>query len=70
MTSLPMLPGISVEDLQRLAKMIVDAQSACILWAMGVTQHTMALNICGNQVLLLVTGNYKRPGTERIHLWT
>ncbi|MHB1938000.1 MAG: formate dehydrogenase subunit alpha [Acidobacteriaceae bacterium] len=56
--------GISIATLQQVAQEIAQAGSVCILWAMGVTQH------CGGSDtstaisnLLLVTGNYMRPGT-------
>ena len=56
--------GLSIELLKRVAKEIAEAPSVCILWAMGVTQH------CGGSDtstsisnLLLLTGNYMRPGT-------
>jgi formate dehydrogenase major subunit len=58
------LTGIPVATLQQVAQEIAQAHSVCILWAMGVTQH------CGGSDtstaisnLLLVTGNYMRPGT-------
>jgi formate dehydrogenase major subunit len=58
------LTGIPVATLQQVAQEIAQAGSVCILWAMGVTQH------CGGSDtstaisnLLLVTGNYMRPGT-------
>ena len=57
------LTGIPVATLQQVAQEIAQASSVCILWAMGVTQH------CGGSDtstsisnLLLVTGNYMRPG--------
>jgi len=44
--------------------MIVEAQRVCILWAMGVTQHTMGSDTStAISNLLLITGNYMRPGT-------
>jgi len=56
--------GISQATLITLANEIAAAPTVCILWAMGVTQH------CGGSDtstaisnLLLLTGNYKRPGT-------
>jgi formate dehydrogenase major subunit len=56
--------GISIEMLQHIAEEIAHSDSVCILWAMGVTQH------CGGSDtstsisnLLLLTGNYMRPGT-------
>jgi formate dehydrogenase major subunit len=56
--------GLTVETLKKVARLIVEAGSVCILWAMGVTQHSMgsdASTAISN--LLLVTGNYMRPGT-------
>ena len=56
--------GIPVETLKQVAHMIVDANSVCILWAMGVTQHTMGSDTStAISNLLLITGNYMRPGT-------
>ena len=56
--------GISIETLKQVAHMIVDAHSVCVLWAMGVTQHTMGSDTStAISNLLLVTGNYMRPGT-------
>ena len=72
--------GLSVETLKQVAHMIAKADGVCILWAMGVTQHSMgsdASTAISN--LLLVTGNYmrtryrclpsarpqQRPGRER-----
>ena len=56
--------GLSVDTLVQVASEIAHAESVCILWAMGVTQH------CGGSDtstsisnLLLLTGNYMRPGT-------
>jgi formate dehydrogenase major subunit len=44
--------------------MIAEAHSVCILWAMGVTQHVMGSDTStAISNLLLVTGNYMRPGT-------
>ena len=55
--------GIAAATLEQLAHEIARADGVCILWAMGVTQH------CGGSDtstaisnLLLVTGNYMRPG--------
>jgi formate dehydrogenase major subunit len=56
--------GISQETLKRVAHMIVEANNVCILWAMGVTQHTMGSDTStAISNLLLVTGNYMRSGT-------
>lgn len=55
--------GLDVELIKRVAKEIAEADGVCVLWAMGVTQH------CGGSDtstsisnLLLLTGNYMRPG--------
>jgi formate dehydrogenase major subunit len=56
--------GLPRETLIKVARMIAEAGSVCILWAMGVTQH-----IAGSDTstaisnLLLASGNYMRPGT-------
>ena len=55
--------GISASQIVQVADEIVKADGVCVLWAMGVTQH------CGGSDtstaisnLLLLTGNYMRPG--------
>ncbi|MDB5330381.1 MAG: putative formate dehydrogenase [Phycisphaerales bacterium] len=56
--------GLSVETLKKVAHMVVEADGVCILWAMGVTQHTMGSDTStAISNLLLVTGNYMRPAT-------
>jgi formate dehydrogenase major subunit len=56
--------GLSVDTLKRVAQMIVKADGVCILWAMGVTQHSMGSDTStAISNLLLVTGNYMRTGT-------
>jgi formate dehydrogenase major subunit len=56
--------GIPVETLQRVAHMIAEAEKVCILWAMGVTQHSNGSDTStAISNLLLVSGNYMRPGT-------
>jgi len=56
--------GLSLATLKQVAEMVVDAKSVCILWAMGVTQHVMGSDTStAISNLLLVTGNYMRPGT-------
>ena len=56
--------GLAQSTIVTLANEIAAAESVCMLWAMGVTQH------CGGSDtstcisnLLLLTGNYMRPGT-------
>ena len=56
--------GLPVETLERVARMIAEAKSVCVLWAMGVTQHSMGSDTStAISNLLLATGNYMRPGT-------
>jgi len=56
--------GLSIETLKKLAHMIAEASGVCVLWAMGVTQHSMGSDTStAISNLLLVTGNYMRTGT-------
>jgi formate dehydrogenase major subunit len=56
--------GLSVETIKQAAHMIAEAESVCILWAMGVTQHSQGSDTStAISNLLLITGNYMRPGT-------
>src|SRR3989475_6668783 len=56
--------GLPVETLEKVAHMIAEAERVCALWAMGVTQHSQGSDTStAISNLLLVTGNYMRPGT-------
>jgi formate dehydrogenase major subunit len=56
--------GLPIETLTKVARMIAEADSVCVLWAMGVTQHVMGSDTStAISNLLLATGNYMRPGT-------
>jgi formate dehydrogenase major subunit len=56
--------GLTVDLLKQVAHMIVEADGVCILWAMGITQHSMGSDSSTTiSNLLLVTGNYMRTGT-------
>jgi formate dehydrogenase major subunit len=56
--------GLSAETLKKVAHMIVESKGVCILWAMGITQHTMGSDSStAISNLLLITGNYMRTGT-------
>src|SRR6266581_1489385 len=56
--------GLSLETLKKVADMVVEAEGVCVLWAMGVTQHSMGSDTStAISNLLLVTGNYMRTGT-------
>jgi formate dehydrogenase major subunit len=54
---------VPLQTLERVAREIATARSMCVLWAMGITQHTTASDeSTAVSNLLLVTGNYMRPG--------
>jgi formate dehydrogenase major subunit len=56
--------GLSIETLEAVAQAVAGAKRMCILWAMGVTQHHQGSDTStAISNLLLVTGNYMRPGT-------
>jgi formate dehydrogenase major subunit len=56
--------GLPMETLKQVAGMVADAERVCILWAMGVTQQSNGSDTStAISNLLLVTGNYMRPGT-------
>jgi formate dehydrogenase major subunit len=58
------LCGVSVETLEQVAQTIAAAERVCILWAMGVTQQVNGSDTStAISNLLLLTGNYMRPGT-------
>jgi formate dehydrogenase major subunit len=55
--------GIAQAMLRQIAREIVQADGTCILWAMGVTQQMGgAETSTAISHLLLLTGNYMRPG--------
>jgi formate dehydrogenase major subunit len=57
------LTGVHVETLKSVAHEIAAADGVCILWAMGVTQHCHGSDTStAISNLLLITGNYMRPG--------
>ncbi len=56
--------GLSEDILKDVACMIAEANGVCILWAMGVTQHTMGSDTStAISNLLLITGNYMKTGS-------
>ncbi|UTR12585.1 formate dehydrogenase subunit alpha [Evansella sp. LMS18] len=55
--------GLLKEELIEVAEMIVEARTVCTLWAMGVTQHSGGSDTStAISNLMLVTGNYMKPG--------
>jgi formate dehydrogenase major subunit len=56
--------GIPEDTLKKVGDMIAEANGVCVLWAMGVTQHSMGSDTStAISNLLLLTGNYMRTGT-------
>src|SRR5215510_8575965 len=56
--------GLPIETLRKVAHLIAEAEKVCVLWAMGVTQHSMGSDTStAISNLLLITGNYMRTGT-------
>jgi formate dehydrogenase major subunit len=56
--------GLPLDTLMQVAHMIVEAERVCMLFAMGVTQHSQGSDTStAISNLLLITGNYMRPGT-------
>jgi formate dehydrogenase major subunit len=57
------LTGISADTLRQIADEIVKADGVCVVFAMGVTQHCGGSDTATSiSNLLLLTGNYMRPG--------
>src|SRR3984893_3717225 len=55
--------GLPIETMKTVAHMIAEAERVCILWAMGITQHSQGSDSStAISNLLLTTGNYRRPG--------
>jgi formate dehydrogenase alpha subunit len=58
------ITGIPQSDLEAAAHLFGEAKSACILYGMGITQHTTGTdNVKSVANLLLLTGNIGREGT-------
>jgi formate dehydrogenase alpha subunit len=58
------LTGIPATDLAEAARIYANAESAAILYAMGITQHTTGVdNVVSCANLSMLTGNVGKPGT-------
>ncbi|CAN5294617.1 formate dehydrogenase subunit alpha [soil metagenome] len=58
------ITGIPADTLREVAERVAAAATVCGVWAMGVTQHHDGSDTStAISNLLLVTGNYGRPGT-------
>ena len=55
--------GVPGAQLKRVAEMFAKDKPACLIWAMGQTQHTVGTaNVRASCILLLATGNVGKPG--------
>jgi formate dehydrogenase major subunit len=55
--------GVPGEQLKRVAEMFAKDRPACLIWAMGQTQHTVGTaNVRASCILLLATGNVGKAG--------
>jgi formate dehydrogenase alpha subunit len=58
------ITGVSVEDIQTLARVYAEAGKASIVYCMGITQHTTGVdNVKSLANLSMLTGNIGKPGT-------
>jgi formate dehydrogenase major subunit len=58
------ITGVPKRQLIEAAEMIGRAERVCLLWAMGITQHGHGADTStALSNLMLVTGNFGRPGT-------
>ena len=58
------ITGVPKLDLEAAARLFGEAKNACILYGMGITQHTTGTdNVKSVANLLLLTGNMGREGT-------
>jgi formate dehydrogenase alpha subunit len=58
------ITGVSRADIEAAARLFAEAESACVLYGMGITQHTTGTdNVKSVANLLLLTGNIGREGT-------
>jgi formate dehydrogenase alpha subunit len=58
------ITGVSRADIIRAARLFAGAERACVLYGMGITQHTTGTdNVKSIANLLMLTGNMGREGT-------
>ncbi|ACP56391.1 formate dehydrogenase subunit alpha [Saccharolobus islandicus] len=58
------ITGVPREQIVKLAEMVHNASSVAVLWGMGVTQHLGGADTSTIiSDLLLITGNYGKPGS-------
>ncbi len=58
------ITGLDAEEIRQAARIFAAAESAAIVYAMGITQHTTGVdNVLSLANLAMLTGNLGRPGT-------
>ncbi len=58
------ITGLEADEIRQAARTFAKADSAAIIYAMGITQHTTGVdNVLSLANLALLTGNLGRPGT-------
>ena len=58
------ITGVPAADIEAAARLLGEAGSACVLYGMGITQHTTGTdNVKSIANLLMLTGNIGREGT-------
>ncbi|GAW28778.1 formate dehydrogenase [Carboxydocella sp. ULO1] len=58
------ITGVPAEQIRAAARLYGQAERACIIYAMGITQHTSGTqNVLAVANLAILTGNVGRPGT-------
>jgi formate dehydrogenase major subunit len=58
------ISGVPGEQLKGVAEKFAKDRPACLIWAMGQTQHTVGTaNVRASCILLLATGNVGSPGS-------
>ena len=58
------ITGVPQSEIVKVARLFAGAERACILYGMGITQHTTGTdNVKSTANLLMITGNIGREGT-------
>ncbi len=58
------ITGVTREEIEKAALLYAKAEASCIIYSMGITQHTTGTdNVLSVANLAMLTGNIGRPGT-------
>ncbi|MBI4286548.1 MAG: formate dehydrogenase subunit alpha [Chloroflexi bacterium] len=58
------ITGVPKADIEKAAELYATSKASCIIYAMGITQHTTGTNnVLSIANLAMLTGNIGRPGT-------